>query len=261
MKVVSDKYNEAYPLLREVVSLTEELLAAAEWLEPYGPAHRDKYPSLPTYIVAGRKHLANARIAKFDINYPTIKRVVANGCANSDASKRLNDAVYYLGSVNEQLVACGYLIKLDSDRQRAQELLLKSAGDLVIYLMSQYEIDKCLDGEVRLSVNTLCEERKVSPSVFYGELLSWLERTGVEVYGYESLSPWNEPLLEIDPVFVAECEENSFPLTEDICKRIVDGKLTIPDARALLVKFLRESEEVEVTDMTSTNMIARLKLD
>lgn len=261
MKVIPDSSKNAYNLLKEVHCLVNRELIASEWLAPYGPEAKKNYPSLPTYIMAGKEALANSQLANFDANYPTIKEVLANGESVDDGGKRLHDAIYKLGAANASLSKANYLVKLDAERTAIREQLLESAGDLIIYLIVQYELDKSMDGEVKLSVNALCEKEGITPAVLYGELLNQLEHTGVQVYGYESISKWNEQLLDIDPVFVAECEENNFPLTEDICQQICEGKLPIPEARNLLASFLRESEEKEVDGITPTNMIARLNLE
>lgn len=261
MKVIPDSNKNAYTLLREVHTLLNRELVSAEWLAPYGSEAKKSYPTLPSYIMAGKVALSKAGLANFNANYPTIKEVIANGETVEDGSKRLHDAIYKLGSANDSLVKFNYLVKLDADREDIRQQLLQSAGDLILFLIVQYELDKSMDGEVKLSVNAFCEKEGVTPAVFYGELLNQLELTGVQVYGYESISKWNEQLLDIDPVFVAECEENNFPLIDDICQLICDGKLSIPEARNQLAAFLKESEEKEVDDISPTNMIARLNLE
>lgn len=258
-KIVADNIKNTEALIRETTTLINAVTYARYMLCPFDADRKEEYKTLPAYITSARKVLSQLPLADFDINYPTLESIVQNGNAIEDARARLHDAVYRLGELNKELRAKKFLVKLDTDRAALEELARVAAADLSIFLLTQFSYPKYPD-EVMLGVTQYCDSKGVTPDVFFGGLLAVLEEYNEKPYGYEALSPYRDRLIEVDPAFVAECEEHSFPLTEEMAIKIINGDMQISEARGELADHLRQSTEVEVEGVTPLNMISRMEL-
>lgn len=258
-KVIEDKLKEASKVLDETLAMIEQVSHVAEYLEPFTKEKKQEYGSLPKYIAQCTLGLKNACISGFELNYPALAAVVSNGQNDDDGMRRLHDGLYWLGQLNAALVDCKYLVKTDVERSKMYEQTKKIVSDLAIFLIIQYRLYVDTD-QYYLSVSKYCERCGITPSVFYGDLLLKLEWANVKPYGYEVISEWYQPLLDMDPVFVAECEEFGFPLTDEMSERIATGVLPIAEARAELTQFLQQSEEKEIEGVTPLNMIEKMNL-
>lgn len=257
-KVIEDIMPRAEDVLAETVDLIYQVFHASEWLRPFGKWAQEKFGSLPQYLAQSAAGLKAANIAGFDFNYPALSYVVANGQSNDEGMRRLHDGLYRLGQFHNTLVEHKYLVKFDTEREELLKQAKQVVGDLAIFVITQYKLYE--DGGHYMSVVSYCEKQGVSPSVFYGDMLMKMAWADAAPYGYELISEWRQPLLDVDPVFVAECEEHGFPLTSELSQQVVSGTLPVAEARDLLAQFLQQSEETTVEGMTPANMISRMNL-
>lgn len=259
VKVLEDVIPQASDMLREVLSLQQELSKCEEVLRPFGPEQKEQYRTLPQYIVKGAAVLKSAVISGFDMNYPVLSSALENGLSADEGMRRLHDGLYRVGQFYNRLCELKFAVKLDTDRESMHDVVKQAVGDLAVYVITQYKLDS-LDSGVYLSVSEYCDRSGISPSILYGELLLVMDKVEAQPFGYESISPYRQELLDIDPVFVAECEEQGFPLTAEMSERIVKGELSLNDARATLMEFMQQREEKVVDGMTPANMISRMNL-
>ena len=259
-KVVEDVMPNASRVLEDCIALADGLLCASDALKPYNVLESNG-TSLAQYIAKTATVLKGANLGSFEINYPSLSLMLANGQSSDDAMVRLHDGIYKLGRLNSLLKQQKYVVKFDEDREKLQILAKEAAGDIIIFIIVQYNLYTAMDSdECYLSVNNYCERSGLTPSTFYGEMLLRLEATGQTPYGYEVLSKWRSALLDIDAAFLTECEDSGFPLDDEMSSDIVSGKVTIPEARNKLAQFIQQQESKEVKGITPMNMLKRLEL-
>lgn len=260
-KIIEDTMPKAADVLKECMGLTNELCKVAEALAPYSSVEPGKFATLPAYLAWSVNELKQAAITGFSVNYPNLSEMFAN-CQNSDEGmRRMHDGIYKVGQIAAELSAHKYLIKFDEQRAALAEQTKQAIGDMCIFLITQYQLYSGEEDGILLSVHSYCERNGITSSVLYGGLLLKLEWVGVEPYGYESISEYRQDLIDIDPVFVAECEECAFPLTKQLSQDIISGKVSISEARGLLTTFLQQTDETTVEGMTPASMIKQMHLD
>lgn len=257
-KIVEDFSKDAGRLLGELSDLTQATKAVRFWLTDENNAEG---LSLPRYVIKGREALMELPIREFNVNYPTVVSVVSNGQLDaSDTGNRLHDAIYKLGQLNERLSELRYLVKQPEDREGLSKLAGEIAGDLAIYIITQYRLTET-ETAVYLCVEEFCSRNGILPKGFYTDMCRVCNQMGVEPYGYEVISPYREKLLEIDAAFLSNCEEAGFPLSSEISEAICNGSMTILEAQRLLNAHMQDSTETAVDGLNTSNMISRLHLD
>lgn len=259
IRVLEDTIPNAKAMLQEAISLQGELLKCVDALQPFGPAQKAEYGTLPKFIVKSSTVLRSVCISGFDLNYPVIRSVIVNGQSRDDGMRRIHDGLYKVGQLYNRMSELKFAVKLDKDRSELRDLACKAAGDITVYIITQYKLDN-YDQGVYLSVTEYCNREGITPAVLYGEMLHAMEAVGADVYGYESISEYRQALIDIDPVFLAECEEYGFPLTSQMSKDIINGTMSLDAARSELTEFLQQMEETEVRGMTPANMVSRMNL-
>lgn len=270
MKVLEDVNPSMSRLLGEITTLQQELLKAQDALRTFAEAKKaarsngvQPPASLPAYLASTRSVLMGLQINNFSNDYPALSSMVANGNAEFEGAGRLYDCVYQLGQLRKKLAAMSYMVKSDTDRNDLSDYNNQSLADLAVFTITQYGLYNLDDG-VCMSIFNACNERGVSPDIMYGEQLNILETTGKSVYGYECISEFRDDMMEIDPVFLAECEEADYPLDAEKCRAIVNGEVPIVVARGDLLEYMKSGVYVEREDtkgMTTLNMLKKLSLD
>lgn len=261
VKTVADPMpaTEAKAVLHEMLELVNVLLDGLEWVLPSTDPTVKKYGGPVKYVVTARSHLQALKIGNFSRRYPAIASLVGNGDANDNVNWRLEDSIFQIGGFKEKLEKSKYLLKTDADRADARESLSAAIGDLLVFLIIQYNLDRT-DGSAYLSVVEHCNAKGITPEVFYGEVLSMLDCAGQAPYGYEVCSKYYEDIQDIDAGFAAECQEAMFPLTEDLCEQLVNKKVAVAVLRDKLNEFKKQVEVREVKDVLPSNMITKLNL-
>lgn len=259
VKALEDIMPSAGEVLLESLNLVDQMAKCEEALRPFGKEQKAQFGSLPKYVAHRLNVLREATPANFDINYPCVSSILANGQSDDEGMRRLHDGLYKVGQFANRARELKFAVKLEEDESFLHELAKKAAGDLAIFVISQYRLDM-LESGVYLSVAEYCDRVGETPSVLYGEMLTLLSNLDEHPYGYERVSKYQKELLDIDPVFVAECEEQSFPLTTDMCEKIINGEMSVDAARGFLLDFMKQKEETDVDGMTPANMIEQLHL-
>lgn len=259
-KIVEDPVQNGSSVISEVTELISELWDAVYWLYPTNSqvARREGGPA--KYVVASRTALSRSVFSGIEARYPCTFGLVMDGRISDAGAPRLTDAIYKLGNAVQEMKRLKCLIKSDADRASLRDLISQAIGDLVVFLIIQFKLyDQ--ETEVYMAVANYASGKDVSPDVVYGELLDWLATTKQSVYGFEICSRYYTKLQEMDAVFLAECEEYFFPLTDDLCEGLVSGNLLISDVRSQLTAFKKGSIEEEDEKITPDNIIKRMQLD
>lgn len=261
-KVKEDVMPQALQVLDELVQLSGIVNLVRASLAPYTPEMRKKYRTLPQYIIAMTAEMNKYKdcLKNFSVRYPGVSKMVANGSSETAGMTRLYDGIYKLGRLNTELEKRRFAVKLDADRAELYALACHVLADLAVFTITQYRLDHT-ESEVYLSVTQYCEANMISIDVLYGMLLQCLTDSGETPYGYESISPYRDKLLDMDAVFVSECEDHDFPLTSDICEDLLNGKLDVSEARGKLYDWMKQIEQKTVEGLTPSNMLSALKLD
>lgn len=258
-KVLRDTIKNADRALREMEELTLALKTCADWSAPYTGTVRMKYKSAPAYFVASRKELMGAPISNFHVNYPTLAKMAEDSEASDTSMKRLNSAIYNISLLNEKLKETSYMPKTDVDRAECVRLAKQAMADLVVFTLIQFRVGDTEDGTL-MSVQQFCNDRNITPDIYYGTLLTTLDETGCSIYGYEAPSPYYDNLMAIDASLMAECEECDFPLTDELAEQLVNGSLELVEFRGMVVEHAKKQKDNELKDLTPGNMLQRLSL-
>lgn len=258
IKVKEDVLRSADKLLEEILELVEQVRIARENLAPFNEEKKKAFGSLPRYVAHTKTGLESACISNFGVNYPTMEVVIQNGDATDDGMFRFHDGIFKLSKLNNALKEAKYIIKLNEERAKLTQLANEVIADFCIFLLIQYRL---ADSVPFLSVQNYCVKKGITASVLYGQVLNILEETGEKPYAYEAISPYRDDMLDIDANFLTECEEVRFPLTEEMAKKILAGEMSMAEANAALLEFLREREEETIEDVTPQNMLQKMQLD
>lgn len=258
-KIIEDELRVSAGLLSELNTLLKEVINVRWWCQPYGREQREKFKTLPQYMAATRSGLQSACIKNFESNYPTISSVIADGDGSSSIVPRLHNGVYKLSSLNNKLKKLNYLVKFDDDRDELRDLANLIIADLAIFILTQYKLDE-YNSWVYLSVSEYCQREGITPGLYAGNMWYILESTGQTLYGYDALSKYYDDMNELDSAFLVECEENDFPLTDELCEKILSGKLPMAEARGMLIEHMKTVEKSEVKNINPSNMVQMLNL-
>lgn len=258
MKVVADSFDNAGELFRALLGFEDQAMEMWKQVQPFSKAGNGR--ALPRFVTETSVQLHKLLVSDFSMMYPSIASVIENGLGGTDASfGRLHDAVYQFNAAQQTLHAKNCVVMADADRQKLTEQLSQVVGDLVIFTIVQFGLFRLEQGEVTLAVQEHCEAAGMSPDVLYGILQQEMEEVGQTYYAYEALSPYCVALNELDPNFVAECEEILFPLTDAMAEQILDGTVDLPYVRGLLLDAQKGHKEVEV-NVNPETLISQMQL-
>ena len=258
MKTVANTFKNADALLRELLAF--EGVAMDMWREcaPYHKAGNGR--TLPRFITDTSVALKGLLVGDFSRAYPDIHYVVENGDGGTDASfGRLPEALYTFDAVQKEINGKNCVLMDDKTREAISEKLALVVGDIVVFTAVQFGLHRIEVGEVMLAVQSHCERVSISADVFYGLLLQDMKEVGQSWYAYEALSPYCAAINEFDPVFVAECEENLFPLSDSMAASLLNGEVDLVYARTVMNEYTKGSEEHDV-DVTPSTLLSKMKL-
>lgn len=260
MQVIADTIKNAEAVLGELLSVTDATWVLCEAATPIQEWMRTTKvrKSPPVYVAETGKVMKENFIADFGAEYPTLSAGVMNGRLGS-SSYRVNDALYKLGNCLKTMKERQFMIMSDEERKELHESLLDVVADFAIYTIIAFRLYKAGDGYCTLAASKACERRQVSPAIMYSEMLGLLERTGRTYYAYEPLSSMYADMLATEPAFLAECEEQGLPLTEDLARSLLEGETTVPLLMEALLSQAADTESTEV-DVNPISMISRMNL-
>ena len=260
VKVLENNIQNASALLRDVDALLSEMSRLVPCLEELTPAMIKEHGGMPKYVMSLRTVLSGAKVNNFSINYPSIAPLLEDGKFDDNAAARMHDALFQLGKFNAKLSELKCVVKSVEDRKYLYDLACKITGDVAVFMITQFGLYR-LDKGVYLCVAEHCNAEGISPDAYYGVVLQVMDKANQAPYGYEVSSPYHDDLLSMDAVFLSQCEENLFPLTEDICKSLVRGEMSFAQANALLTDYISDRVTTEVEGVTTSNMLHRMNLN
>ncbi len=257
MKTIADTLPNADKVLTELLGFMESAQALAEASAPYAIASNGR--ALPRFIAETSTALKKALIPDFARYFPSLQDLVENGAGGTQSMGRLHNACYMFNQGQQVVHAAKCMLKDDNIRQKVTDLFRTTVGDIAVFICIQFGLHNLDSGEVTLAISKHCERCRLTPDVFYGILKQTMEDVERSWYAYEVMSPMYGPLNDFDPVFLAECEENFYPLTDDIAKRIVEGEVDVAEVRGTLVEHMRNTIETDV-DVTPSTLVSRMQL-
>lgn len=258
MKVVSDSFPHADKVLEELFEFMSSAETMKEHLIPYSIGGNKR--ALPRFITETSVALRQSLISDFVISFPSIHSLVENGNTESMSLSRLHDAIFKFDVVQKAVHKANCVIMADDDRSQLCEKLNDVIGDLAVFTIVQYNLYKLDTGDVTVSVHAHCEKVGITPDILLGSLTDMLAEAGRTWYAYEPISPLYDALDACDPVFMAECEEALYPLTDAMATKIVDGDMDIAFARSQFAAHMKNMVEEEL-NVTPTTLLEQMRLD
>lgn len=258
MKAIADSFTNADKVLAELFAFERIVEEIAAETDPY-PVGGNGRP-LPRFITETSVALRKKLVKDFAIAYPNIHSLVENGNSADVSLGRLHDACYKFNQVQQAIYKANCVIMTDDIREDMREKLNDVVGDLCVFIITQYGLYKLEGGVVPMSIHAHCEKYGMTPDVLYGSILGIMEEVDRTWYAYEPMSPVYNDLMEADPVFLSECEENMYPLTDDMAKKIIDGTMDSAYARSLLMAHMKDMIEKDV-DVTPASLLSQMRLE
>ncbi len=261
MQVIADTIKNADSVLAELLSLISKTSILCEATTPLREAMKTSTTrkSPPVYVAETGKRMKENFIEDFGAEYPTVSSGISNGRLGH-ASYRLHDGIYKLGTVLITIKNRKFMVMSDDERTELHDSLLDAVADFAIYTVIAFQLHLASGDQCTLAVSKVCERRQVKPAILYGEMLQIIEGTGRKYYAYEQLSPVYADMLAIEPAFLAECEEQQLPLTEEMALEILSGELMTAAALDQLLKQNSDMESHEV-DVDPVSLISRMCLE
>ncbi len=266
-KVIADEFHNASATLLELLDFESVALKFYENLLPFSSC--TERVSLPKYIVNTSTELHKLLITDFGQYFPTIKRLLVDGKGNTEHSFwRIQDACFRFSNIQQAVYEKGCKILDDAIREDLSEEMSTVVSDLVVFIAIQFGLYTADQSEVYRSVEEYCDANGVTVDVLYGTLLSDLESVEGSWYAFEPISPCYQDVMRLDPTFLDECEENTYPLTDDVAMKIINGDMTLNAARKLMYSSGSKSELVTGNDgeegfksFSPARLIESMKLD
>lgn len=260
-KIIEDTYRDMDKLMFDAHGLVEELSKAHFWLRPYSLVDKKEYRSVVAWVLAGRNPLMSAQLNKFEINYPVLTSAIENGRMSTLASKRIQSAIYNISEINAMLTKLGYTVKTDENRYKLSGMIIECIADIYVFMLLHFDLYKMFEtGTVMLSVKDYCDRVGVSPSVMLFSINEFLENNNMTPYGYEPCSKYYQEMSVSYPALLADCEDTSYHLSDEICAELLAGRINETKVRALMTKTM-SGGETELDDVNPSNVIRMLKLD
>ena len=257
MKVIADSLPNADAVLLELLSFMETANTLADAAAPYSISSNGR--ALPRFIAETCTILNRELVKDFSKSFPHLHHLIENGSGTNLGVGRLHDACYTFNQAQQMLHSKRCLISDDATREQVYEQFRTVVADIVVYICIQFALQGLEFGEVQLAVSKHCEKCGLTPEVFFGILKDELTNVERSWYAWEVISPMYRALNDFDPTFVSECEESLYPLSDDMAKEIVEGRLDVAEARGQLVAYMRTVVEKDV-DVTPSTLVSRMQL-
>lgn len=264
MQVIADTLQNAEEILNESLSLLDVSLTLCDACMPFQEWMRvnKQHKSPPVYVAETGRKMKEHFIENFQTSYPALASGIINGSLGI-ASYRINDGVFRIGNCLIKIKDRKFMIMSDDERRTLYADMQQAVADLVVFVIITFSLHQFSTGVCTLSVSKLCDRRQVNPTIFYAELLQILKDTGRTYYAYEQLSTYYNELLAVEPIFLAECEEQDLPLTEDLAQKILDGELTAAAVKEMLTRTGKGGKGIEEKEININpfSMISRMNLE
>lgn len=261
MPVIADAIQNADAVLSDMLSLTSAALSMTKALTPIQELMKNSTvrKSPPVLVAESGKVLQDNFFEDFSIAFPAVATGITNGRLGH-ASYRVHDGIYKLGTVMPAIKAKKFMIMSDEERKTLHEEMKDVVADFAIYTIITFQLHRSIEDVTTMATSKACERRQITARVMYGELLSTVESLNRAYYAYEPLSAFYTDMLAAEPIFMAECEENQLPLTEEMAHDILTGKTTSARVMEQLLRQTADMESKEV-DVNPVSLIQRMSLE
>lgn len=257
MKIISDSFKNADNVLLDLQEFKSIMMDMSDFIAPFEEAANGR--TFPRFVSETSTGLRKSLIKDFEVRFPAIKTLVSDGMSEKRGLSRLHDACFKFKEVQDSIYKAKCMVLDDEVRADLSCKLFDAVADVLVFIITQYSLNTLGNGEIVMSVQNYCEHQNITPDVFYGQLLQELKWTGRSWYAYESISPYYAELMEMDSVFVSECEENFYPLNDELAVKLLNGDVDVAYVRGLMLESNSSSEEIEV-DMTPATLISQMRL-
>lgn len=258
MKVIADFSPKAEQILLELITFEAKAKEIESLVAPYAVAGNGR--PLPRFVTETSVALRGSLVKNFGRSFQALQDLIENGYGSNAGVGRLHEACYLFNQVQQEIHAANCVLMNDEKRQELQNKMRDVVGDIVVFMAIQYQLYAVHTGNVMLSIQKHCERIKLTPEVFYGVLLQDMEDVERSWYAWEVISSLYGALNDFDPVFVAECEENLYPLSDEMASDILNGVLDVAAARGMLMEHMKTIEVSDV-DVTPTSLVSKMKLE
>lgn len=264
MLVKADNIKNAEQILLESVVLVDKSQAMLEATVPIAKLLRapGKRKSPPMIIAETGRKLKDNFIESFEAEFPNLSAGVVDGTLG-EFSYRAHDALYKLGNLLKVVKDKKFMIQKDSERLELHKLLQNVVADMCYFTIMTFNLNKAIDPateECTMSVSRFCDQNKITPSVLYSILMEKAQATGCSYYAYEPLSEFYTLMQNTEPDLVTQCQEQSLPLTDDICAAIINGEVTANAVYDTLQRQSKEGTVVQELDITPSTLVSRMNL-
>ncbi len=258
MKAVADSFANADKVLSELFEFEQVALDMTEQLDTYANIGNGR--SLPRFITETSVALKQLLVKDFSLSYPNIQGLVENGNSASLSLGRLHDAIFKFNQVQQEVHKANCVIMVDVKRSELVEKLKDVVGDICVFIVIQYSLNRVADGELPVSIMSHCERVGITPEVLYGVMIDTLKNEGRSWYAYESISPVYQDFMDYDSSFLAECEDNMYPISDEMAQSLINGDADLSYIRGLLLTKVKDMVEEEV-NVTPSTLLAQMRLD
>ena len=258
MKTVVDVFKDPSKVLSDLLSFEEVAKSMAAEVAPFSIAGKGR--ALPRFIAETSQAIRKLIVHDFSMSFPAISEIVTNGEGLDSSYDRLHDACFAFYEVQDYVTKQNCVVRDDKQRTELYNKMCRIIGDLVVFTCTQFGLYKLDSGEIQLSVKQYCEKCNITPEVLYGLLLQDMEDVGQSWYAYEIMSPLYKAMMDFDPVFTEECEEELYPLTDAMAQNLLDGSVDVVALRGMFLEKYKGSIQKD-SDLSPASLISMLKFD
>ena len=115
VKALEDTMPSAGEVLLESLNLVDRMAKCEEVLRPFGKEQKEQFGSLPKYVAHRLNVLRDATPSNFDIIYPCLSSILANGQSDDEGTRRLHDGLYKVGQFANRARELKFAVKLEED--------------------------------------------------------------------------------------------------------------------------------------------------
>ena len=258
MKTIANSLPNGDQVLMELLGFMSSAHELADAVAPYSVSGNGR--PLPRFIGETAVAMKKSLIKDFASYFPALQNLIENGDGGTQAMNRLHDACFMFNAAQQRIHKVACVIRDDASREEVWELLKTVVGDLAVFICIQFGLYNLGSGEVQMAIAKHCERVGMTPDVLFGTLKQEMDEVERYWWAYEVMSPVYNALNDADPVFLNECEENNYPLTDAMALRIIEGTLDVAEARGMLTEHMLANTERDV-DVTPSTLVSQMHLE
>lgn len=243
MKVIADTIKNADAVFAELNAFSNTILELYRDTMEY--SRTDRKDPLPRFVSNTTLGMKSHLVYNFSAQFPNIASLIINGQGGGSGEvARLYTGCFNFNEGQKAVQSKKCIFLSDADRTPVNTAFGTAAANIIVFLCSQFKLYD-YDNEVYMSVHKYCEQQGVTPGVLYDLLQGSLLEVGGTWCAYDTMSPLNAAMEDLDPIFLEECRDAGFPLTDELASKILDGELTVAIVRGNLDAYKSGEEEIE----------------